>query len=111
MTSPAKSAILLFAPKLTSLRHAQTFYLADFMEKIVMAPPKLLPDTEDVMIDIDHIDRQSEGQITDVKKFTIRRLATKHGLSPSDIAQQLKLDENDVRMVMSQDHSLGFSLK
>ncbi|WP_080837104.1 hypothetical protein [Agrobacterium genomosp. 13] len=64
--------------------------------------PEFVPDTDDVMIDVDREDELNAGKITEVKKFTVLRLNQKHGLDAAEISQQLKLNRVEVEQALAE---------
>jgi hypothetical protein len=61
----------------------------------------LEPSSDDVLIDIERFDAENRGKMTDVKKFTIRRLHEKHGVSVEKITVRLSLSETDVKNALA----------
>ena len=60
--------------------------------------------SEDLLLDIDRIDREQKGKLTEVSKHSIRRLKQRRNLSSEDISRLLNLDADEVENFLNDIH-------
>jgi hypothetical protein len=64
-------------------------------------PNQPIPISDDVVIDMDRRDLGHRSLMTDVKRYTVRRLYTRFGRTVTQIARMMMLEENLVREALA----------
>lgn len=67
-----------------------------------MEPERPITDAEDMLHDIEQIDRANAGKQTKVKAATIRRMLTDHGFRAGWIAEQLDVPIGEVETIAAE---------